>query len=225
MKVAVIGGTGFIGSRLVEALNISGQQAVPHSRSTGVDIVSGANVDKAVAGADVVINVTDAPSFDDAAFAFFQTSMDNLLRASAAAGVGHFVLLSIVGIDQVPAVAYYRAKVLQENILAAGPVPYTIVRATQFMEFVDAILAWTSDGDVVRLPRTPMQPIATTDVISALVDVATSAPANGTVNIAGADVYPLDELGRLTLAANHDGRAVVSDDAAGLFAAVPGNGK
>ncbi|MGB8407398.1 MAG: NAD(P)H-binding protein [Mycobacterium sp.] len=223
MKFAVIGGTGFIGSKVVQALGDAGHDAVPHSRSTGVDIISGENVDKAIEGANVVINVTDAPSFDDAAFAFFQTSMDNLLQASAEAGVGHFVLLSIVGIDRVPAVAYYRAKVLQENILKSGPVPYSIVRATQFMEFVDTILSMTADGDIIRLPRTPIQPIAAADVVSSLVEIATEPPLNATVDIAGPDVYPLDELGRLTLAAKNDNRSVVTDDSAGLFAAVPGS--
>ena len=225
MKFAVIGGTGFIGSRVVQALIGRGHDANAHSRSTGVDIITGQNVDSALAGADVVINVTDAPSFDSAAFAFFQTSMDNLLQASAKASVGHFVLLSIVGIDHVPAVAYYRAKVLQEDILKAGPILYSIVRATQFMEFVGTILSMTTDVDagVIRLPRTPIQPIAAADVVSFIVETATGSPVNGIINIAGPDVYPLDELGRITLAAKNDLRTVVVDDTAGLFSAVPAN--
>jgi uncharacterized protein YbjT (DUF2867 family) len=223
MKFAVIGGTGLIGSRVVENLNAAGHQAVPHSLSTGVDIMTGQGLEAAVAGADVVINLTNSPTFDDASLAFFQTSMDNVLAASDKAGVGHFVILSIVGANQVPDLDYYRAKVLQENILKAGPIPYSIVRATQFMEFMDATLAMTTDGDTVRLPRTPIQPIASADVSSIVAEVAAGSPLNGVVNIAGPDVYPLDELGRLTLTAKNDGRSVVTDDTAGMFAAVHGD--
>ncbi len=151
-----------------------------------------------MAGADVVINLTNSPTFDDASLAFFQTSMDNLLAASEKLGVGHFVILSIVGADQVLDLDYYRAKVLQENILKAGPIPYSIVRATQFMEFMDATLAMTTDGDTVRLPRTPIQPISAADVSSIVAEVAAGSPLNGVINIAGPDVYSLDELGRLT---------------------------
>ncbi|WP_078872015.1 SDR family oxidoreductase [Streptomyces sp. NRRL S-337] len=138
MKIAVIGGTGLIGSQVVNDLNAAGHEAVAHALSTGVDIISGRGVDEAVAGVDVVVNVTTSPTFDDASLAFFQTSMDNLLASAPKGGVGHFVILSIVGADQVPELDYYRAKVLQEKILAAGPVPYSIVRATQFMDFMDA---------------------------------------------------------------------------------------
>ena len=157
-----------------------------------------------------------------ASIPFFQTSMDNLLTASEKTGVGHFVILSIVGVDLVPELDYYRAKALQEEILKAGPIPYSIVRATQFMEFMDATLAMTSDGGVVRLPRTPIQPIAAADVARTVAEVAASSPLGGTVNIAGPDVYPLDELGRLTLAARPDGRTVTTDDTAGMFAVVHG---
>jgi uncharacterized protein YbjT (DUF2867 family) len=223
MKFAVIGGTGLIGSRVVENLNAAGHQAVPHSLSTGVDIITGQGLEAAVAGADVVINLTNSPTFDDASLAFFQTSMDNVLAASDKAGVGHFVILSIVGANQVPDLDYYRAKVLQENILKAGPIPYSIVRATQFMEFMDATLAMTTDGDTVRLPRTPIQPIAAADVSSIVAEVAAGSPLNGVVNIAGPDVYPLDELGRLTLTAKGGAGSVVTDDAAGMFAATPGD--
>ncbi|MYS54440.1 NAD(P)H-binding protein, partial [Streptomyces sp. SID6013] len=138
MKIAVIGGTGLIGSQVVEKLNAAGHQAVPHSLSTGVDVVDGAGVDRAVEGADVVVNLTNSPTFDDASPAFFRASMDNLLAAADRAGAGHFVVLSIVGVDRVPELDYYRAKVLQEEILRRGPVPYSIVRATQFMEFMEA---------------------------------------------------------------------------------------
>ncbi|MFJ2189727.1 SDR family oxidoreductase [Kitasatospora sp. NPDC087861] len=223
MKVAVIGGTGLIGSRVVKNLNAAGHQAVPHSLSTGVDIITGRGLEAAVAGADVVVNLTNSPTFDDASPAFFRTSMDNLLAASRKGGVGHFVILSIVGVDQVPDLDYYRAKVLQEEILKAGPIPYSIVRATQFMEFMDATLSMTADGDTIRLPRTPIQPIAASDVAGAVAEVAAGSPLNGVVDIAGPDVYPLDELGRLTLTAKGDGRRVVTDDTAGMFATAHGD--
>ncbi len=223
MKHAVIGGTGLIGSRVVENLNAAGHQAVPHSLSTGVNIITGQGVEAAVAGADVVTNLTNSPTFDDASLAFFQTSMDNLLAASQKGGVGHFVILTIVGADQVPDLDYYRAKVLEEDILKAGPIPYSIVRATQFMEFMDATLSMTAENGTVRLPRTPIQPIAAADVSSTVAEVAAGSPVNGVVNIAGPDVYPLDELGRLTLTAKSDGRCVVTDDSAGMFAAAHGD--
>ncbi|MER8088934.1 NAD(P)H-binding protein [Streptomyces sp. NPDC094048] len=223
MKFAVIGGTGLIGSRAVEKLNAAGHRAVPHSLSTGVNIITGQGLEAAVAGADVVINLANSPTFDDASLAFFQTSMDNLLAASEKAGVGHFVILSIVGVDHVPDLDYYRAKVLQEDILEAGPIPYSIVRATQFMEFMDATLSMTTDGDTVRLPSTPIQPIAAADVSSFVAEIAAGSPLNGVVNIAGPDVYPLDELGRLTVTAKRDGRSVVTDDTAGMFAVVHGD--
>ncbi|WP_089103842.1 SDR family oxidoreductase [Streptomyces hyaluromycini] len=223
MKFAVIGGTGLIGSRVVANLDAAGHEAVPYSLSTGVDILTGQGLEEAVADTDVVINLTNSPTFDDASLAFFQTSMDNLLGVSEKAGVGHFVILSIVGVDQMPDLDYYRAKVLQEDLLKAGPIPYSIVRATQFMEFMDATLAMTADGDTVRLPPTPIQPIAAADVAAAVADVAAGRPLNGVLNVAGPDVYPLDELGRLTLSAKGDSRSVVTDDTAGLFAAAHGD--
>ncbi|MFF0464969.1 SDR family oxidoreductase [Streptomyces mexicanus] len=223
MKIAVIGGTGLIGSQVVKNLKAAGHEAVPHSQSTGVDIISGRGVDEAVAGADVVVNVTNSPTFDEASLAFFQTSMDNLLAAAHKGGVGHFVILSIVGVDQVPELDYYRAKTLQEQILAAGPIPYSIVRATQFMDFMDAVLSWTADGDTVRLPATPIQPIASKDVARAVAEVAVGDPINGIHNIAGPEVFPLDELGRITLAHKGDNRTVVTDATAGMFAVVKGD--
>ncbi|GAA1294748.1 NAD(P)H-binding protein [Pseudonocardia aurantiaca] len=223
MKFAVIGGTGLIGSQVVQILNAAGHEAVPHSLSTGVDVLTGQGVDAALAGADVVVNLTNSPTFDDASPAFFQTSMDNLLAAAQRAGAGHFVILSIVGVDQVPELDYYRAKVLQEDILKAGPVPYSIVRATQFMEFMDAALSWTADDDTVRLPRTPVQPVAAADVAATVAEVAAGSPLNGVLDLAGPDVYPLDELGRITLASKGDERSVTVDDTAGMFAAVHGD--
>ncbi|MFE5604727.1 SDR family oxidoreductase [Streptomyces coelicoflavus] len=223
MKIAVIGGTGLIGSQVVENLNAAGHRAVPHSLSTGVDVVAGEGVDRAVQGAEVVVNLTNSPTFDDASPAFFQASMDNLLAAARQAGTEHFVVLSIVGVDRVPELDYYRAKLLQEELLRRGPVPYSIVRATQFMEFMEAAMSWTSDGDTVRLPATPIQPIAAKDVAAAVADVAVGAPLNGIRNIGGPDVFPLDELGRLTLSRKGDGRTVVTDPTAGMFAAVKGD--
>ncbi|GAA1225804.1 MULTISPECIES: NAD(P)H-binding protein [Streptomyces] len=223
MKFAVIGGTGLIGSQVVKDLNAAGHQAVPHSKSTGVDVITGQGLDEAMAGADVVINLTNSPTFDDASPAFFQTSMDNLLAAAEKGGVGHFVILSIVGTDQVPELDYYRAKALQEHIVANGPVPFSIVRATQFMEFMDAVMSWTADGDTVRLPATPIQPIASKDVAGAVAEVAAGAPLNGIRNIAGPEIFTLDELGRFTLSRKGDSRTVVTDPTAGMFAVVNGD--
>jgi len=223
MKIAVIGGTGLIGSQVVEILTSSGHQAVPHSPSTGLDLLTGQGLPEALAGADVVVNLTNSPTFDDASPEFFRTSMDNLLAAAQAAGVGHAVILSIVGAELVPDLAYYRAKVLQEDILKAGPVPYSIVRATQFFEFMDAALSWTADETTVRLPATLIQPMAAADVARAVADVSAGAPLQGTRDIAGPEVFTLDELGKITLAARGDHRNVVTDNTAGMFAAVSGD--
>jgi hypothetical protein len=160
MKIAVIGGTGLIGSQVVKILNASGHEAVPHSPSTGVDLLTGQGLPEALRGANVVVNLTNSPTFDDASPAFFQTSMDNLLGAAKSAGVGHAVILSIVGAELVPGLVYYRAKVLQENILKSGPVPYSIVRVTQFFEFMAAAMSWVADEHTVHLPATLIQPIA-----------------------------------------------------------------
>jgi len=223
MKIAVIGGTGLIGSQVVTILNTSGHEAVPHSPSTGLDLLSGQGLPEALKGADVVVNLTNSPTFDEASRAFFQQSMDNLLGAAKDAGVGHAVILSIVGADEVPDLVYYRAKVLQEDLLKAGPVPYSVVRATQFFEFMDAVLSWTADENTVRLPATPVQPMAAADVARAVADVSAAAPLQGTRNIAGPEVFGLDELGKITLAAHDDQRTVVTDNSAGMFAAVPGD--
>jgi uncharacterized protein YbjT (DUF2867 family) len=149
--------------------------------------------------------------------------MHNLLTAAGAAHVGHAVILSIVGADQVPGLVYYRAKVLQEDILKAGPVPYSIVRATQFFEFIDAVLSETADENTVRLPATLVQPIAAADVAQAVADVAVGAPLQGARNVAGPEVFALDELGRITLAAHGDHRTVITDNSAGMFAAASGD--
>jgi uncharacterized protein YbjT (DUF2867 family) len=223
MKIAVIGGTGLIGSQVVRILTAGGHEAVPHSPSTGLDLLTGQGLAEALAGVEVVVNLTNSPTFDDASPAFFRTTMDNLLAAAAHAGVGHAVILSIVGADLVPDLVYYRAKVLQEDILKAGPVPYSIVRATQFFEFVGAVLSWTSDEHTVRLPATKVQPMAAADVAQAVAEVCVGAPLRGSRDVAGPEVFALDELGRLTLAAQHDPRTVVTDPAAGMFAAAQGD--
>jgi uncharacterized protein YbjT (DUF2867 family) len=223
MNIAVIGGTGLIGSQVVKLLQAAGHDAVPHSPSTGLDLLSGAGLDEALKGADVVVNVANSPTFDDASPAFFRTTMDNLLAAAQAQGVGHAIVLSIVGVDEVPDSVYYRAKLLQEDILKAGPVPYTIVRATQFFEFIDSVLSWTADHKTVRLPATPIQPIAAADVARAVSDAAAGAPLGGIRNVAGPDVFTLDELGRITLAAKGDQRTVTVDPDAGMFGTVPGD--
>jgi uncharacterized protein YbjT (DUF2867 family) len=220
MKIAVIGGTGLIGSQVVKNLNASGHEAVPSSPASGLDLLTGAGLPEALAGADVVVNLSNSPTFDDASPAFFRTTMTNLLSAAEQAGVGHAVILSIVGVDLVPDLVYYRAKLLQEDLLKAGPLPYSIVRSTQFFEFIDSVLSWTSDDQTVRLPSTLIQPIASADIAQAVAEVCTGAPLRGTRDIAGPEVFALDDLGRITLAARSDHRTVVTDDGAGMFGAV-----
>ncbi|MEU1075139.1 MULTISPECIES: SDR family oxidoreductase [unclassified Streptomyces] len=222
MKITVIG-TGLIGSQLAAELGARGHEVTTASLSSGVDLLTGAGLDKVLAGAHTAVNVTNSPTFDEQSIAFFRTSVGNLLAAGERAGVRHQVALSIVGVDQVPALDYYRAKTLQEELLRGGPTPYSIVRATQFFEFMEPTMSWTSDETAVRLPATPIQPIASADVVAALAEVATGAPLDGILDVAGPDRFTLDEIGRLTLAARGDRRPVLVDDRAGLFAAVPGD--
>ncbi|MFC9246202.1 SDR family oxidoreductase [Streptomyces sp. NPDC057136] len=223
MKITVIGGTGLIGSQLVSRLREAGHEVTPSSLSTGVDLLTGTGLDQALEGADTVVNVTNSPTFDEASPDFFRTTMGHLLTAGERAGVRHQVILSIVGVDQVPQLDYYRAKTLQEDLLRNGPAAYSIVRATQFFEFMDAVMSWTADDRTVRLPSTRIQPISTVDVVDALADIATDAPLNGTLDVAGPDVFALDELGRLTLSTRQDHRTVFTDEQAGMFAAVDGD--
>jgi uncharacterized protein YbjT (DUF2867 family) len=222
MNLTVIG-TGLIGSQVIKKLTAAGHEVVPASLSTGVDLITGKGLDEALKGAEVVINLANSPTFDEASLGFFRTSMNNLLAAGKNAGVRHQVILSIVGANQVPQLAYYRAKTLQEELLRQGPTPYSIVRATQFFEFMSPLLSWTSDDTTVRLPSIHLQPIAAADVVDAVVQVSTRAPLHGAWNVAGPDVFSLDELGRVTLAARHDKRTVITDDKAGIFAAVTGD--
>ncbi|WP_033213655.1 SDR family oxidoreductase [Kitasatospora phosalacinea] len=222
MKITVIG-TGLIGSQLAGELTARGHEVTTASLSSGVDLLTGAGLDQALEGAEVAVNVTNSPTFDEQSIAFFRTTVGNLLAAGERAGVRHQVALSIVGVDLVPGLDYYRAKTLQEELLRGGPTPHSIVRATQFFEFMEPTMSWTSDEEAVRLPATPIQPIASADVVAALADVATGAPLDGILDVAGPDRFTLDEIGRLTLAARGDRRPVLVDDRAGLFAAVPGD--
>ncbi|MEU6631371.1 SDR family oxidoreductase [Streptomyces parvus] len=222
MKITVIG-TGLIGSQLATVLTGHGHEVTTASLSSGVDLLTGAGLDEALAGAHTVVNVTNSPSFDEQSLAFFRTTVGNLLAAGDRAGVRHQVALSIVGVDEVPQLDYYRAKTLQEELMRGGSSPYSIVRATQFFEFMEPTMSWTSDENEVRLPATPLQPIASADVVAALADVAEGSPLDGILEVAGPDAYTLDEIGRITLAARGDRRPVVVDDKAGLFAAVQGD--
>jgi uncharacterized protein YbjT (DUF2867 family) len=223
MKLVVIGGTGLIGSQVVQKLTLASHNAVSAARYTGVDLITGDGLDQILTGAEVVINLANSPTFDEASLEFFRTSTNNLLAAGARAAVGHQVVLSIVGVDRLPQVAYFRAKAEQEELVRQGPTPYSIVRATQFFEFMDTVMSWTGDHNAVRLPSTPIQPIASADVVDAVVEVALGAPLRGIRTVAGPDVFRLDELGQVTLAARGDGRSVITDDQAGMFAAVTGD--
>ncbi|WP_250034659.1 SDR family oxidoreductase [Paractinoplanes maris] len=223
MKIAVLGGTGLIGSQVVQLLREHGHDAVPLSPSNGVDVITGEGLDQAFKGVDVVVNLTNSPTFDEASIDWFRTSMTNMVEAAGREGVGHAVILSIVGVDQVPELDYYQAKVLQEEVLKGSGLPYSIVRAGQFFEFMKSVLSWTVDGDTVHLPATPVQPLASAEISREVAQVAAGRPLNGIVNIAGPEVFPLDELGRIALAAQGDTRTVVTDPAAGMFGAVKGD--
>ena len=218
MKIVVVGGSGLIGKKLVENLRRQGHEVVPASPSTGVNTLTGAGLAEALAGARVVVDVANAPTWDDqSVLEFFETSGRNLLAAEAAAGVGHHVALSVVGADRMLASGYFRAKMAQENLIKAGKTPYTIVRATQFFEFVGAIAQSATEGRTVRLPPALMQPILSDDVAAALADVAVAAPMNGTFDLAGPEPIRLDELVRQFLIAARDPRTVTTDVAATYF--------
>jgi uncharacterized protein YbjT (DUF2867 family) len=218
MKIVVIGGTGLIGSKLVEKLRRDGHEPLAASPDTGVDALTGEGLAEALDGAQVVVDVANAPAWDDAAVLdFFQTSSRNVLAAEAAAGVGHHVTLSVVGADRLPDSGYLRAKAAQEALVKAGPVPYTIVRATQFFEFIGRICDSSTDGDTVRLPPALVQPEAADDVVSTLADVAVGAPLNDTVELAGPEAFRLDELARRVLSASGDPRHVTPDVHARYF--------
>ena len=220
MKIVIIGGTGLIGSKLVTRLREHGNQAVPASPDTGVNTLTGQGLAQVLDGAAVVVDVSNSPSFEDAAvLKFFQTSTGNLLAAEAAAGVGHHVALSIVGCDRVPESGYLRAKVAQEQLIRNSPIPYSIVRATQFFEFLKRIADEATDGNRVRIPPVLFQPMAAVDVASAVGRVAVGAPLNGILEVAGPQQFRFEEFIRLGLSARHDPREVVADPHARYFGA------
>jgi uncharacterized protein YbjT (DUF2867 family) len=220
MRIVVIGGTGLIGSNLVNKLREQGQDPLAASPDTGVNTLTGEGLAESLEGAQVVVDVANAPAWDDAAvLEFFQTSARNLLAAGEAAGVGHHVVLSIVGTDRLPESGYFRAKVAQEEAVKAAAMPYTILRATQFFEFIGRIADSGTDGNTVRLSPTLIQPEAADDVAAALADVAVSAPVNGTVELAGPEAFRLDELARRFLSARNDPREVTADVHARYFGA------
>ena len=218
MKIVIIGGSGLIGKKLVNKLSQRGHEVVAASRSSGVNTITGEGLAKTLAGAQVVVDVANSPSFEDTAvLKFFETSGRNLLAAEAAAGVGHHVALSVVGTDRLLASGYFRAKMAQENLIKTSLIPYTIVRATQFFEFVGSIAQSATDGQTVRLSPALMQPIVSDDVADALADIAVGKPVNGTVELAGPEPIRLDELVRRFLSANRDARKVTTDAQALYF--------
>jgi uncharacterized protein YbjT (DUF2867 family) len=212
MKIVVIGGTGLIGSKLVKKLGERGHETVAAAPSSGVNSITGEGLADALKGASVVVDVTNSPSWEDAAvLKFFETSTRNLVASAAAAGVGHFVALSVVGTERLLESGFFRAKLAQENLIKASSLPYTIVRATQFFEFVTKIADYSTEGNEVRLPPALIQPMAADDVASALGRIATNSPMKGSVEIGGPEQFHLDELARRALAAFHDPREVISD--------------
>jgi len=221
-RIIVIGGTGLIGSKVVAKLGEHGHEAIAAAPSTGVDTITGEGVAEALAGADVVVDVSNSPSFEDSAvMSFFVTSTRNLLEAEKNAGVGHHVALSIVGIDRSPDNGYFKAKIAQEALIEAGPIPFTIVRSTQFMEFVDGIADSATTGNEVHMAPVAFQPIAAVDVAQAVTDAAIAAPVNGRIEIAGPDRLRFDEVIGRKLGLRNDPRVVVSDPDAIYFGSIP----
>lgn len=220
MKFVVIGGTGLIGKKLVKILRDHGNEVVPASPATGVDTLTGKGLAEVLKDAQVVVDVTNSPSFEDSAvMKFFETSTHNILAAEKNAGVKHHVALSIVGTDRNPDSGYLRAKVAQENLIKASGIPYSILRATQFFEFVGGITDSATDGTTVRLTSATLQPIAADDVAAALASVAMGQPINGFVEVGGPEAIPLAELARRWLSAKHDKRQVVVDNTVRYFGA------
>jgi len=212
MKIVVVGGTGLIGSRLVAKLREHGHETVAASPKTGVNSVTGEGLAEALKGAAVVVDVTNSPSWEDTAvLKFFETSTRNLLTYEADAGVGHHVALSVVGTERLLESGFFRAKIAQENLIKRSSIPYSIVRATQFFEFIKAIADFSTEGNTVRLPSSLIQPMAAEDVARAVCRVALGSPLNGTVEVGGPEKFHLDELARRALAARKDPREVVAD--------------
>jgi uncharacterized protein YbjT (DUF2867 family) len=218
MKVVVIGGSGLIGKKVVTNLRQRGHEVLAASPSSGVNTVTGEGLTQVLTGTQVVVDVSNAPNWEDnAVLAFFETSSRNLLAAEAAAGVGHHVALSVVGTDRLLASGYFRAKLAQERLIKASPIPYTIVRATQFFEFVGAIAQLATEGQKVRLPPVLMQPVAAEDVAAVMADVALAEPLHGTVELAGPEPIRQDDLVRQFLNATGDARTVITDPQARYY--------
>jgi uncharacterized protein YbjT (DUF2867 family) len=212
MKIVVIGGTGLIGSKLMRRLREQGHEAVAASPKSGVNTLTGEGLAAVLKDASVVVDVSNSPSFEDAAvLKFFETSTGNLLKYAAEAGIKHLVALSVVGTDQLSGSGYFRAKLAQEKLIKGSTIPYSIVRATQFFEFINGIADISSDGDKVRLPGVLFQPMAAEDVAIAVASIAVGQPVNGTVEIAGPEQFRLDELIRRHLAQLNDPREVITD--------------
>ncbi|MER5621929.1 SDR family oxidoreductase [Streptosporangium sp. NPDC002544] len=225
MKIAVIGGTGLIGSKLVTKLGEHGHEAVAAAPSTGVNTLTGEGLAEALTGAQVVIDVSNSPSFEDTAvLKFFETSTRNLLAAEAAAGVGHHVALSVVGTERLPESGYFRAKIAQEKLIENSSIPYSIVHATQFFEFVRSIADAATDGGTVRMAPVLFQPIAGDEVAQAVGRISVGSPVNGRVEVAGPERFRMDEFFRDALAAWDDPREVVTDSHARYFGAELGEG-
>jgi uncharacterized protein YbjT (DUF2867 family) len=218
MKIVVIGGTGLIGTKLVNNLRQLGHEVVAASPRSGINTITGEGLAEALTGAQVVVDVANSPSFEDkAVLEFFETSGRNLLAAEAIAGIGHHVALSVVNADRLPDSGYMRAKVAQEKLIKDSKIPYTILRATQFFEFLSGIAQSGMVGDTVHLSPALVQPIASDDVAAALTDITVGAPLNGTIELAGPEKFRLDELVQRFLSASNDPRKVVTDIYARYF--------
>ena len=220
MKIIVVGGTGLIGSKLVKTLIEQGHEAVPASPNTGVNTLTGEGLSAALDGADVVVDVSNSPSFEEAAvLEFFTTSTGNLLAAEASAGVGHHLALSVVGTERLSESGYFRAKIAQENLIEKSSIPHSILQATQFFEFLKSIADGATEQNIVRLPPVLIQPMAADDVAILVGRTTVGPPVNGTFEVAGPEPFRLDELIRKVLSAHHDSREVVSDAKARYFGA------
>ncbi|HSI10599.1 MAG TPA: SDR family oxidoreductase [Chthoniobacter sp.] len=218
MKIVVIGGSGLIGSNVVNRLRQKGHEVLAASPNSGVNTITREGLAEALSGAQVVVDVANSPSFEDkAVLEFFEKSGRNLLAAEAAAGVGHHVALSVVGTERNPESGYLRAKAAQEKLIKGSKIPYTILQSTQFFEFVGAIVQSAADGDAIRVSPALLQPVASDDVAAALADIALAAPVNGTLEIGGPEKIPLDAIARQYLAFKGDKRQVVADVRARYF--------
>ncbi|MBC2779157.1 SDR family oxidoreductase [Parasphingopyxis marina] len=218
MKIVVIGGTGLIGSKVVEKLKQKGHDTIAAAPNTGVDTITGEGLAEALDGAEIVIDLANSPSFEDqAAMDFFQTAGKNIVAAETAASVGHHIALSVVGTDRMQDSGYFRAKLAQEELIKSSPIPYTLLHATQFFEFLRAIAQTSTKGDTVHLPPVKFQPMAAEDVASAVVEVALGAPLNDTIEIAGPEIFTLDEPVREVLEFDGDSRDVIADPQAPYF--------